>query len=134
MPKNSKIDQMPQCVQTDVIVSVFSEQAKEDFHKWFFKYYNKDKISVAMCNHEAMFNNFQNIVKNTYLTEWFREVHNFHSYIERFQDGDFDYVITSDFFKEKVDYNDGYFKTFLDAQNKSIIQMYSIVYSNQTER
>jgi hypothetical protein len=134
MPKNSKIDQVPQCVQTDVIVSVFSEQAKEDFHKWFFKYYNKDKISVGMFNHEAMFNNFQNIVKNTYLTEWFREVHNFHSYVERFQDGDFDYVITSDFFKEIVDYNDGYFKTFLEAQNKSIVQMYSIVYSDQTER
>ncbi len=49
-------------------------QAKIDFEKWFFEYYNKDKTSVAMFNHEAMFNNFQEIVKQAYIISWFDSV------------------------------------------------------------
>ncbi|NRT11512.1 hypothetical protein [Flavobacterium sp. 14A] len=101
-----------------------------DFQKWFYNYFNKDKISVAAFNHEELFNNFQNIAKNAYLTEWFREIHNLHSYVERYDDGEFDYYITGSLFKEVTDFNDGPFKTFIEAQNKSIVMMHSII-SNQ---
>ena len=48
-----------------------TEKAKEEFEKWFFKYYNKDKISVAMFSHEVVFSNLQELAQNAYITEWF---------------------------------------------------------------
>jgi hypothetical protein len=126
----SKNNSVQQSLPPNILYLVFSKQANEDFHKWFYNYYNKDKISVGAFNHEELFNNFQNIIKNAYLTDWFREVHNLHSYVERYDNGEFDYFITGDLFKEVTDFNDGAFKTFLEAQNKSIVQMHSVIYKN----
>jgi len=40
-------------------------------------------------------------------------------------------VITSDLFTEVLEYNDGPFKTFLDAQNGSIKRMVSTIYKDK---
>jgi hypothetical protein len=48
---------------------------------------------------------------------WFRENHNIHSYIEWFDDGKFDYTLTSAKFEEEVCYDDGPFDTEQEAQN-----------------
>lgn len=72
MNKQSQIPQLPQC---DVSKSVLlTGKCLEDFQKWFFEYYNKDKVSIAMFNHETMFNTFQPIIKNAYFIEWFDNI------------------------------------------------------------
>jgi hypothetical protein len=80
------------------------------------------------------FNYLSATFQNALINDWFREVHNLHSYVERYDDGSFDYVITSDLFTEVFDYNDGPFKSFLDAQNKSIETMVSKIYDNKPIR
>jgi hypothetical protein len=49
-------------------------KAKEEFEKWFFNYYNKDKISVAMVNHDVIFKSLQEIVQQSYIISWFDSV------------------------------------------------------------
>jgi hypothetical protein len=48
---------------------------------------------------------------------WFRENHKIHSYIEWFDNGQFDYTLTSAKFEEEVFYDDGPFDTEQEAQN-----------------
>ena len=54
---------------------------------------------------------------------WFREKHNIHSYIEWFDDGKFDYTLTSAKFEEEVCYDDGPFDTEQEAQNACLKQL-----------
>jgi hypothetical protein len=49
-------------------------KAKEEFEKWFFNYYNKDKVSVAMVNHDVIFKSLQEIVQQSYIIEWFDSI------------------------------------------------------------
>ena len=51
---------------------ILKGKAKYEFDKWFFKYYNKEKISIAMFNHETMFVGLQELVQNAYIIEWFK--------------------------------------------------------------
>ncbi len=53
---------------------ILKGKAKDAFDKWFFKYYNKDKVSVAMFNHETMFVGFQEITQNSYIIEFFKSL------------------------------------------------------------
>lgn len=53
---------------------ILKGKGKDEFDKWFFKYYNKDKASIAMFNHETMFAGFQELVQNAYIVEWFKSL------------------------------------------------------------
>ena len=111
------------------------------FWKWFLLPQTLKKHSLSAMSRfsgsEAVKIHFLSLPKtcqNALKIDWFREVHDLHSYVERYDDGSFDYVITSDLFKEVFDYNDGPFETFLDAQNKSIVTMVSKIYDNKLIR
>lgn len=58
---------------------------------------------------------------------WFRKKWDYHSYVETFSDGTFDYTITSSKFTEETDYNDGTFQTYEQAEEASIIRMINLV-------
>ena len=47
---------------------------------------------------------------------WFREKHQLHSYIERFNNNTLDYVITYDECEEELDFGDGPFNTYEEAE------------------
>ena len=49
-------------------------KTKDNFEKWFFEYYNKDKTSVAMFNHETMFKSLQELIQNAYIIDFFDSV------------------------------------------------------------
>lgn len=103
---------------------ILSGKANYDFRFW---YYDKKKDSREW----RFFNEMSTTCQNALVNDWFREVHDFHSYIVRYDDGSFDYEITSDYFKEVFDFEDGPFRTFLDAQNGAIKTMEDIVYNKK---
>lgn len=104
---------------------ILSGKVHRDFLFWYWNL--NENINSEECK---IFHDLSVTCQNARITDWFREVHNLHSYVERYDDGSFDYVITSDLFTEVVDYGDGPFETFLEAQNKSIKIMESKIYVN----
>jgi hypothetical protein len=59
--------------------------------------------------------------------DWFREEHTLHSYIERYDDDTFDYTISSKVFVEEIDYGDGPFELYRDAQVACLDRLIQIV-------
>ena len=58
---------------------------------------------------------------------WFREKHQLYSYIERFNNNTFDYVITYDECEEEVDYGDGPFNTYEVAELACLNKLIEII-------
>jgi hypothetical protein len=97
---------------------------------WQLKHIGFDEITHAYYDGKGELISFNNVhraeVKAPTYSQafrWFREKHNIHSYIEWFDDGKFDYTLTSAKFKEEVCYDDGPFDTEQEAQNACLKQL-----------
>jgi hypothetical protein len=58
---------------------------------------------------------------------WFREKHQLHSYIERFNNNTLDYVITYDECEKELDFGDGPFNTYEEAELACLNKLIEIV-------
>ena len=103
---------------------ILSGKANYDFRFW---HYDKKKYSLEW----NFFNEISATCHNALIIDWFRDIHGLHTYIEMYDDDTFDYVITGAIIIEVNDYNDGPFKTFLDAQNRTIEMMVEIIYGKE---
>ncbi len=61
---------------------------------------------------------------------WFREKHDIHSYIE-IEGDEFDYTLVSDLFNEEVDFGDGLFNTYEEAELTCLRKLIQIVKEKQ---
>jgi hypothetical protein len=75
--------------------------------------YNSDSLCVSQPTFSQAF-------------RWFREK-GYLSYIEVFNDGKYDYTNVSNYFAEEVDYNDGPFDTYEEAELACLEKLIEII-------
>jgi hypothetical protein len=104
----------------------------------FGRYYCKKSYSMLNPNSEEteLVFEFGQYIKQTEITilaplfqqafRWFREK-GYLSYIEVFNDGKYDYTNVSSYFSEEVDYNDGPFDTYEEAELTCLKKLIEIV-------
>lgn len=62
----------------------------------------------------------QNVIR------WFSEEKDLHGYIEKFYNNKYDYVVISNVFDSEINFEDGPFETYLQAEKALIIKLINI--------